>query len=80
MPGQTLICGIDHRKLFEDDIESLRFTVKYEWNGKEFEDESVVGVSIHGNITQLRVRNNDDDMKNISFSLQTIAERTALGS
>lgn len=77
MPGQSLICGLHHRKLFDDGIESLRFNVKYKWNGKEFEDESVVGVSVHENITQIRVLNNDDAMKNISFALQTIAENTS---
>ena len=77
MPGESLIGGLDHRKLFGGSIESLRFNIKYRWSGKEFEDESVVGVSVHDNITQIRVLSNDDAMKNISYALQTIAENTS---
>ena len=70
MPGQSLICGLHYRRLFDDGIQSLRFKVRYKWNGKEFEDESVVGVSVHENITQIRVMDNDDAMKTISFAIQ----------
>lgn len=59
---------------------SARFELKYKWNGKEFEDESVVGVLVHANITQPRVMNNDDVMTTISFALQTIAENTSSSS
>lgn len=77
MPGQSLICGLHHKKLFDDGIEKFRFNVKYKWNGKTYDDESVVGISVHESITQIRVVNDKETMKNISFALQTIAENTS---
>ena len=76
MPGQKIVCAMDYKKLRADAVDSLSFTVRYAFGGKQYKDVSVVGVSMNANIVQSRVTNKDT-LKDISYALQTITEEIA---
>lgn len=76
MPGQKIVCAMDYKKLGADAVDSLSFTVRYAFGGKEYEDVSVVGISMNANIVQGRVANKEP-LKDISYALQTITEEIA---
>lgn len=76
MPGQKIVCAMDYKKLGADAVDSLSFTVRYAFGRKEYEDVSVVGISMNANIVQGRVANKEP-LKDISYALQTITEEIA---
>ena len=65
-----------YKKLRADAVDPLSFTVRYAFDRKEYEDVSVVGVSMNANIVQGRVTNKEP-LKDISYALQTITEEIA---
>ena len=73
MPGQKIVLGLDFKKLEAAHVRSLSFSIGYQLGKKSYDDTSVVGVSMSGNLVRPRVVG-ECSLKDISYALQTITE------
>lgn len=74
-PNQNFICNIDNKKLGEDDIEIINFSITYSANGKTYKENYPVNYkALKKNITT-KSENSTNELKVISYTLQEMVQK-----
>ena len=74
-PNQNIVCNIDNKKLGEDNVDIINFTISYSANGKTYQEKYPVNYSaLKKNIT-LKVATEDKELKTISYVLQEMVQK-----
>ena len=74
-PNQNIVCNIDNRKLGEDKVHIINFTIKYKANGKIYCEKYPVNyLALKKNITT-KSSTQDKELKIISYTLQEMVQK-----
>lgn len=73
-PGQSLCCSLDKSKLFENPV-TLDFSIEYSANKKKYAETFSIDARLHSGQLHTRACTKDKELRNISYTLQEMAER-----
>lgn len=74
-PGQSFLCNLNTRKLFQNDPPEFRFYVEYKTGRKKYSDYFTINPKADADLIQTRAATKGQELRNISYTLQDLVEK-----
>lgn len=73
-PGQSFLCNLDTRKIFQN-LTEFHFAIEYKANGKTYSDHFTINPKADSDLIQSRAATDGKELRNISYTLQDLVEK-----
>lgn len=74
-PNQNIVCSIDHQKLSKDNINTLNFTIEYEFCGKTYKESYPVNYGAFRKNITTKSATQGKELHAISYTLQEMVQK-----
>lgn len=74
-PNQNIVCNIDSKKLNNDNINVLNFTISYEFCGKIYNETYPINFGAFKKNITTKISTKDKELKTISYTLQEMVQK-----